>query len=76
MPECRSLALARNLNDPDWWSFSHNVLFAALYDWNALPVTATGAATETFGALLSTVTVLIVDVRVCPTLSVATASTA
>ena len=76
MPVCGSSAFARSLNEPDWWSFSQSFLFAASYDWNALPDTAAGAATERFGALLSTVTVLIVDVRVWPTLSVASASTA
>ena len=63
MPVCGSEAFARSLNEPDWWSFSQSLLFAASYDWNALPETAAGAATETFGALLSTVTVLIADAR-------------
>ena len=54
MPESGSLAVARSLNEPDWFAFSQSFLPAASYDWYALPVTGVGAATETSGALLST----------------------
>ena len=76
IPECGSLAVARNVKEPDWLAFSQSFLPAASYDWYWPPDCAAGAATATSGALLSTRTVSTEDARVCPTLSVATASSA
>ena len=45
IPVSGSLAFAWSSNEPDCVALSQSLVFAASYDWNALPVTGVGAVT-------------------------------